>query len=146
MTKTLTLVLQPFSIAFIILALVINHWNCGGLFTSCFRNYQTISILLILFFFLGIVLLTIAFILDLITICSESLDLNASYFTIRFIILICGLMNILLAILIYSLHLDRQFSRLICTVGIVFAVQVALLNLVLSSCIHRNQHTESIVN
>ncbi|CAH8679165.1 unnamed protein product [Schistosoma haematobium] len=146
MTKTLSLILQPFSILFISLALIINHWNCGGLFTSCLRNYQTTSILLILFFFLGIVLLTIAFILDLITICSESLDSNASYSTIRFIILICGLMNILLAILIYSLQIDRQFSRLICTIGIVFAIQVALLNLLFSSCIHRNHHSEPIVH
>ncbi|CAH8649149.1 unnamed protein product [Schistosoma mattheei] len=146
MTKTLSLILQPFSILFISLALIINHWNCGGLFTSCLRNYQTTSILLILFFFLGIVLLTIAFILDLITICSESLDSNASYSTIRFIILICGLMNILLAILIYSLQIDRQFSRLLCTIGIVFTIQVALLNLLFSSCIHRNHHSEPIVH
>ncbi|CAH8675996.1 unnamed protein product [Schistosoma bovis] len=146
MTKTLSLILQPFSILFISLALIINHWNCGGLFTSCLRNYQITSILLIIFFFLGIILLIIAFILDLITVCSELLDSNTSYSTIRLIILICGLINILLAILIYSLQIDCQFSRLLCTIGIVFVIQVALLNLLFSSCIHRNHHTEPIVH
>uniref|UniRef100_A0A5K4F7T0 Uncharacterized protein n=1 Tax=Schistosoma mansoni TaxID=6183 RepID=A0A5K4F7T0_SCHMA len=145
MTKTLSLILQPFSIVFIIIALIINHWNCGGLFTTCLRNYQIITILLILLFFLGLILLTIAFILELVTICSESLDLNPTYFTIRFIILLCGLLSIISAILIYSLKMDRQFSRLICTIGIVFAIQVSLINIILSPCIHRN-HSERIVS
>ncbi|CAH8598940.1 unnamed protein product [Schistosoma turkestanicum] len=139
MIKTLSLILQPFSIGFIILALAINQWNCGGLFESCLQHYRTISILLIIFFILGTTLLTIAFLFDFITICSESLDLNSSYFTVRIVILLSGLSCIISAILIYYFQFDRQFSRSICTVGIVFAAQVAILNLIISPCIHRNR-------
>nr|AAW24934.1 SJCHGC08362 protein [Schistosoma japonicum] len=139
MSKTLSIILQPFSITFILLALITNQWDCGGLFTTCLQNYQTLSIILILFLCIGITLLIIAFILDLITICTETLDFNPSYATIRLIVLLIGLISICIAISSYTIQMKHQFSCLMCTIGIVFSVQVALINLILSRCIHRNQ-------
>ncbi|KAH8869311.1 Cytoplasmic polyadenylation element-binding protein [Schistosoma japonicum] len=121
------------------IALITNQWDCGGLFTTCLQNYQTLSIILILFLCIGITLLIIAFILDLITICTETLDFNPSYATIRLIVLLIGLISICIAISSYTIQMKHQFSCLMCTIGIVFSVQVALINLILSRCIHRNQ-------
>ncbi|CAH8876035.1 unnamed protein product [Trichobilharzia szidati] len=138
-TKTLSLILHSFSLAFIISALALDQWYCGGLFTSCLKHYQTVSTLLILLFCIGSGFLMIAFVLDTITVCSSSLDYNPTYATTRLVSLIIGLVSIFSAILIYSTQLDRQYSSFTCTLGIVFAFQVAILNLFGSQCIQRTE-------
>nr|CAH8875752.1 unnamed protein product [Trichobilharzia regenti] len=124
-TKTLSLILHSFSLAFIISALSLDQWYCGGLFTSCLKHYQSF--------------LMLAFVLDAITVCSSSLDYNPTYATTRLVSLIIGLVSIFSAILIYSTQMDRQYSSFTCTLGIVFAFQVAILNLFGSQCIQRTE-------
>ncbi|CAH8671099.1 unnamed protein product [Schistosoma margrebowiei] len=134
MSKLLSLILQPIGIVFIVLAFLVDRWGCGRLLDSCLYYYKTTTIMLMLCLIIGMSFLIVAFSLDLATIISSSLDFNATYNSIKLILLIVGLSGIFSGILIYAVKIERDYSQLICVVGIVIACQVALLNLFLYPC------------
>lgn len=134
MSRLLSLILQPISIAFIVLGFLVDRWGCGRLLDSCLHYYKTATIMLMLFLIIGMSFLIVAFSLDLATIISSSLDLNATYNSIKLILLLVGLIGIFSGILICAVKIERDYSQLICVIGIVIACQVALLNLFLYPC------------
>ncbi|CAI2734870.1 unnamed protein product [Schistosoma spindalis] len=134
MSKLLSLILQPVGIGFIVLGFSLDRWGCGRLLDSCLRNYKTTTIMLMLFLIIGMSFLIVAFSLDLATIISSSLDVNPTFTSIKLILSLVGLTGIFSGILLYAIKIDRDYSQLICVIGIVLACQVALLNLFLYPC------------
>ncbi|CAH8598955.1 unnamed protein product [Schistosoma turkestanicum] len=134
MSKTLSLILQPCSIGFIILALIMDKWYCGQLLTSCLQNYQSVTLMLMLCLSIGLAFLFVAFSLDLVTVCSRSLEINPTYATIRLVMLLVGIVGIFSGLTVYAVKLDQNYSQLICIIGIVLAGQVSLLNFFLYPC------------
>ncbi|TNN12676.1 neutral sphingomyelinase [Schistosoma japonicum] len=129
MYKLPSLLLHSCSITCILIAIIGNKWNCGGLFTTCLEYFRTISLLLIIMFSIGIGLLFFSFILNFITICNESLDYNPTFVTIKLMILLIGSSSIFTALFIYMNHFDNERSRTLCTIGVMLAVQAVILNL-----------------
>ncbi|CAH8649630.1 unnamed protein product [Heterobilharzia americana] len=143
--RTLSLIFHSFSIVCILSALSYNQWYCGGVL-NCLKYYKTDTILLILAFSIGSAFLIMAFVLDLITLCSERLDLNPTFATTRLLLSISAFASISAAILIYSNQMDRQYSFLMCTISTVLAVQVVIINLSRSQCACASRNSRVITS
>ncbi|XP_018655609.1 hypothetical protein Smp_070370 [Schistosoma mansoni] len=139
MSKLLSLILQPIGIGFIVLGFSVDRWGCGKLLDSCLHYYKTVTIMLLLCLIVGMSFLIVAFSLDLVTIFSSSLNLNPTYTTIKLILSLIGVIGIFLGIFLYAIKIDRDYSQLICVIGIVIACQVALLNLFLYPCFYEKR-------
>ncbi|THD21799.1 hypothetical protein D915_007569 [Fasciola hepatica] len=135
-------VLEPIilgvSVTSIILAMILDDWNCGSLFRSCLDHYRAMTLSVIVLFFLGLACLCVAFFMDLIHCFSTPLDLNPRFTTTRLFALSLGLILLSAGLIVYTAEMGRQWSYLSGVTGAVFAVQGAVLALVSSQCVRRN--------
>ncbi|CAH8671083.1 unnamed protein product [Schistosoma margrebowiei] len=142
--RRLSTILLGLAITLIVIGIATTKWGCGGLFDSCQRGHSKDAIIAILALLLiGVIALTVVFILDLIALCSDVLIVSAGYITARFIILYLGTACVVTGILVYTGKFDNTWSYFLATVGGVFAMQVAILAIMSSRCITVN--TERIV-
>ncbi|VDP17193.1 unnamed protein product [Schistosoma margrebowiei] len=142
--RRLSTILLGLAITLIVIGIATTKWGCGGLFDSCQRGQSKDAIIAILALLLiGVIALTVVFILDLIALCSDVLIVSAGYITARFIILYLGTACVVTGILVYTGKFDNTWSYFLATVGGVFAMQVAILAIMNSRCITVN--TERIV-
>ncbi|TGZ71390.1 hypothetical protein CRM22_002674 [Opisthorchis felineus] len=119
----------------ITLSMILNEWSCGGLFTSCLDRRRATTIAIIGLFCSGLAALFLTLILDLINCCAQKLDYDPSFTTTRLCALLIGVILVLAGLLVYTAQIDRQWSYLLATAGVVFAMQVSFLALVNSQCV-----------
>ncbi|VEL09739.1 unnamed protein product [Protopolystoma xenopodis] len=140
--RRLGTILLGLAIGFLIVGLATSSWKCGNLFQRYCTNESGIVAVLALLL-VGLVCLVVVFILDMIAHCSDIYFANPSYTTARFIILYIGAGAVVIAILIYASSLTSSWSYFMATVGMVFAVQVAILAILGSRCV--TLHTERVI-
>ncbi|CAH8679157.1 unnamed protein product [Schistosoma haematobium] len=142
--RRLSTTLLGLSITLIVIGMATSQWRCGGLFDSCQRGHSKDAIIAIVALLLiGVIALTVVFILDLIGLCSDVIVASASYITARFILLYLGTACLVTGILVYTGKFDNTWSYFLATVGGVFAMQVAILAIMSSRCI--SVRTERVV-
>ncbi|GAA55827.1 hypothetical protein CSKR_107471 [Clonorchis sinensis] len=117
------------------LSMTLNEWSCGGLFTSCLDRRRATTIAIIGLFCSGLAALFLTLILDLINCCVQKLDYDPSFTTTRLCALLIGVILTLAGLVVYTAQIDRQWSYLLATTGVVFAMQVSFLGLMNSQCV-----------
>ncbi|CAL8077510.1 unnamed protein product [Calicophoron daubneyi] len=138
--RRLSTILLGLAIGLVCLGLATNHWGCGNLFTNC-KDYRDrdVVIAVIALLLAGVVCLAIVFLLDLIGICSDVFVVSAGYLTTRFILLYLGTACLLTGILVFTGKIGYAWSYFSATVGVVFAIQIAILAIMSSRCVAGTQ-------
>lgn len=130
----MNLIMIPIAMGFILWSMIIEKWQCGGLFDSCYRHYKTMSVVLIILFISGFVCLGITFIIDLLSLCQKKFRFSLLCTTNRLIFLSIGTISTFVGILYYTIELNHQYSYLLIIAGTTLAIQTLLLNLSTYKC------------
>ncbi|KAM7538016.1 hypothetical protein Aperf_G00000061105 [Anoplocephala perfoliata] len=140
--RIVTCVLLGIAVAFTIIGVATNQWQNGNLLQNSGRNNQTtmaIGCLLIV----GAVLLCIALIVGVIQVMRsvESFALCVIYS----ITLYLGVAALLVAMIVYTEMISKQWSYFITAVGCTFALQVAILVPTYTRCVIKSTTTRRTV-
>ncbi|CAH8679161.1 Sphingomyelin phosphodiesterase 2, neutral membrane (Neutral sphingomyelinase) [Schistosoma haematobium] len=142
--RRLCTILLGLSITLIGIGIATTKWGCGGLFDSCQRGESKDAIIaVVVLLLIGVIALTVVFILDLIGLCSDVIIVSIGYITARFILLYLGTACLVTGILVYTGKFNDTWSYFLATVGVVFAIQVSILAIMNSRCM--SVHTERVV-
>lgn len=134
--RRLNCALLGIAIVLTIIAVATNQWNGGNLLTN--RNNDTavaVGALLVV----GICFLVIAFIICIVQIIQNSS--SGALHMVFFVTLYAGVTSLLIAILVYTGIIAKQWSYLVAVMACVFALQVAILAAAFSKCSVRTSST-----
>lgn len=122
--RIVTCVLLGIAILFTIIGVATNQWNGGNLLRNS-GNYAVTANAVGYLLIVGAVLLCIALIIGIVQLqrSTESFCLCVAYFVTLYL----GVAALLVAVIVYTEVLARQWSYFIAVVGCVFALQVAIL-------------------
>ncbi|KAA0183768.1 hypothetical protein FBUS_00028 [Fasciolopsis buskii] len=121
------------ALALIIAALATDGWSCGNLYTDCKYNRDMI---LTVFGLLvgGSACILIVFMLDLVAYCSQETIVRQSYLVTRLILLYLGTAALMIAVILYLIKFNREWSFFLAVCGAVLASHVGISTLMVSSC------------
>ncbi|KAA3678274.1 uncharacterized protein DEA37_0004886 [Paragonimus westermani] len=143
--RRLATILLGLAIGLVAVGLATSYWRCGNLFEGCQRyGAKDVVIAIIALLLVGLICLSIVFLLDLIGLCSDVFVVSAGYLTARFILLYLGTACLLIGVLVYTGKLGHEWSYFLTVVGCVFAMQIAILAIISSRCVTGTQRVVAI--
>ncbi|KAL7059537.1 hypothetical protein AAHC03_013431 [Spirometra sp. Aus1] len=134
--RRVTSALLALTIVTLIVGLATPNWDCVGLFEDCIKegaNERDAMISVAALLVIGLVCLTVVFILDVVSLCSKQLSGPAH--VVRFILLYLGAALLLVAVIVYTAETHNHWSYFLAVASAAFGLTVAILGVMSSRCI-----------
>lgn len=140
--RIVTCVILAIAIIFSIIGVATNQWIGGNLLQN-YGSYRTTTTAVGCLLIVGIVFLGIALIVHIVQVTrsTESFALCVIFFITLYI----GVASLLIAVIVYTEVIAKQWSYFISVVGCVFALQVAILVPTFTRCTVKHTTTRRTV-
>ncbi|VDN12286.1 unnamed protein product [Dibothriocephalus latus] len=133
--RRITATLLALTIVTLIVGLATPNWDCVSLFEDCIEegaNERVAMISVAALLVIGLVCLTVVFILDVLYLRSKQLSGVAQ--VARFCLLYLGAAMLLVAVIVYTAQTHNHWSYFLAVASAAFGLTVAILGVMASRC------------